>query len=143
MAGGTLGGGHGRRGQIITEINVTPLVDIMLVLLIIFMVTTTTMVMNALEVKLPEAATGETSKVTLLAVVIKSDGTVFLNGKKTSEGALREFIRSERRLDRKLEAVIAADKRVAHGNVVRILDLVRSEGVIKFAISVLKKQGAE
>ena len=139
MAGGTLGGGHGRRGQIITEINVTPLVDIMLVLLIIFMVTTTTMVMDALDVKLPEASTGQTTKTTLLAVVIKFNGKLFLNGKESSETKIRNFIREERRAKRKLEAVIAADKRVAHGNVVRIIDLVRSEGVLKFAINVLRK----
>lgn len=139
MAGGTLGG-RGCRGQIISEINVTPLVDIMLVLLIIFMVTTTTMVMDALDVKLPEASTGETAKTTLLAVVIKYDGATYLNGKQTSEDAIRRFIRAERRKNKELEAVIAADKRVAHGNVVRILDLVRSEGIVKFAINVLKKE---
>jgi biopolymer transport protein TolR len=139
MAGGTLGGGRGGRGQIISEINVTPLVDIMLVLLIIFMVTTTTMVMDALDVKLPEASTGQTTKSTLLAVVLKRNGKLFLNGKETSETKIRNFIREERRAKRKLEAVIAADKRVAHGNVVRIIDLVRSEGVLKFAINVLRK----
>jgi biopolymer transport protein ExbD len=139
MAGGTLGGRHGC-ARLITEINVTPLVDIMLVLLIIFMVTTTTMVMDAMEVKLPEAATGEKTKTSLLAVVIKADGKTFLNGKPITDSGLRRFIRSELGKDKKLEAIVAADKRVQHGTVVRVLDLVRAEGVTKFAINVLKEE---
>jgi biopolymer transport protein ExbD len=139
MAGTTLNGG-GRRGRgIITEINVTPLVDIMLVLLIIFMVTTTTLVYDALDIKLPEAATGESKAPSLLSLVVDDNGKVFLNGKPASERRIRNFIRSERRRNKQLEAIIAADERVAHGRVVRVIDLVRSEGVIKFAITVIKK----
>ena len=124
----------------LNDINVTPLVDIMLVLLIIFMVTTTTMVMDAMEVKLPEAATGEKTQTSLLAVVIKADGKTFLNGKPITENGLRRFIRSELGRNKKLEAIVAADKRVQHGTVVRVLDLVRGEGVTKFAINVLKEE---
>jgi len=141
MAGGSLGGhraGHGRRGMI-SGINVTPLVDIMLVLLIIFMVTTTLVVKNAIQVKLPEAATGEPRKVSLLAVTLDSKGRLYLNGHPTTEPAVRQFIRKQRTRGMELEAIIAADRDVTHGRVVGIIDLVRSEGVKKFAISVLKK----
>jgi biopolymer transport protein ExbD len=141
MAGGaSLGGGPRCRKRIISEINVTPLVDIMLVLLIIFMVTTTTMVFDALEVKLPEAASGENKPISLLALVVDERGTVFLNGKPATDQEIRAFIRRERSSNKELEAIIAADKRVAHGEVVRVLDLVRVEGITKFAINVLKKE---
>lgn len=141
MGGGTLGGnGNGRgRGRTITDINVTPLVDIMLVLLIIFMVTTTVIVKDSIAVKLPEAATGEPKKVSILAVTLDSKGRLYLNGEGSNEDAIRQFIRKERTRGIKLEAVIAADKSVAHGTVVGVIDLVRSEGVKKFAINVLKK----
>lgn len=139
MAGTTLGGNGRRCAKSITEINVTPLVDIMLVLLIIFMVTTTTMVYDALDVKLPEAATGESKPVTLLAVVVDRQGKTFLNGKPAADAQIRAFIREQRRKNKQLEAIIAADKRVPHGEVVRVIDLVRSEGVTKFAINVLQK----
>ena len=140
MAGTTLTGlGRGRGTTAITEINVTPLVDIMLVLLIIFMVTTTTMVYDALEVKLPEAATGQSKGISLLAVVLDHQGKLFLNGQPTTEKKIRGHIRRERHGNKNLEAIIAADKRVQHGDVVRLIDLVRSEGVTKFAIHVLKK----
>ena len=73
MAAGSLGQ-NGRGPRIISEINVTPLVDIMLVLLIIFMVTATAIVRQSLEVNLPEAATAEPSKVTLLALTVDFTG---------------------------------------------------------------------
>ena len=138
MGGGSLGGGN-KRGGIITDINVTPLVDIMLVLLIIFMVTTSVIVRDSIPVKLPEAATGEAKKVSILAVTIGSDGKLGLNGEATTEAQIRAFIQKEKAQVKKLEAVIAADKDVSHGKVVKIIDLVRSEGVTKFAINVLKK----
>ncbi len=143
MAGGSLGGGGRGRGRIISDINVTPLVDIMLVLLIIFMVTTTVIVKDSIQVRLPEAATGESKKVSMLAVTINDKGKLFMNGEGVAEDGIRRFIRRERRRGAKLEAVIAADKGVAHGRVVRIIDLVRAEGVTKFAIHVLKKEKAK
>lgn len=136
----TLGGGGRRRGGTITEINVTPLVDIMLVLLIIFMVTTTTMVYDALDIKLPEAATGESKAPSLLALVVDEQGKLLLNGEPATENSVRNFIRKERQGTKNVEAIISADKRIPLGRVVQIIDLVRSEGVTKFAITVLKKQ---
>jgi biopolymer transport protein TolR len=140
VAGGSLGGGGSRR-RIITEINVTPLVDIMLVLLIIFMVTATTIVKDAIEVRLPEASTGESKKVSILAITLDAAGKLALNGEPATEARIRAFIQEQRRQGISLEAVIAADRDARHGNVVRIIDLVRSDGVMKFAINVLKKEG--
>ena len=142
MAGGSLGGGGGRgRRTVITEINVTPLVDIMLVLLIIFMVTATYIVRDAISVKLPEASTGESRKVTLLALTISKQGKMTLNGEAVDARAVRSFIREKKKTSPKLEAVIAADENATHGSVVKVIDLVRSEGVTKFAINVMKPQG--
>ncbi|PIE17783.1 MAG: biopolymer transporter ExbD [Proteobacteria bacterium] len=139
MAGGTLGGGGGRR-PMITDINVTPLVDIMLVLLIIFMVTATYIVRESLEVKLPEASSGEPKKVTILALTLDAKGQLALNGQNVTEPEVRAFIQKYKAKGKRLEAVIAADKAVPHGKVVSVIDLVRTEGVIKFAINVLKPQ---
>ncbi len=137
MARGSLDLGGPRRGKIISEINVTPLVDIMLVLLIIFMVTTTYIVRDAIEVKLPEAATGEPRKVALIAVIVGREGQLAMNGKPVTEEDVRSYIRGERRRGASMEGVIAADRDVAHGKVVHVIDLLRSEGVVKFAINVL------
>ena len=140
MAGGSLGGNGSRRGRIISEINVTPLVDIMLVLLIIFMVTTTYIVRDSIEVKLPEASTGEPRQVSLIAVTVDEKGRLGLNGQPADERDIRSYIRGERRRGRGLEAVIAADKTVPHGRVVQVIDLLRREGVVRFAINVLRKE---
>lgn len=142
MAGGSLGGGKGRR-RMITDINVTPMVDILLVLLVIFMVTATYIVRDSLEVKLPEASTGEPKKVTILALTLDAKGVLALNGQAVTEAEVRAFIAQYKAKGKRLEAIIAADKDVSHGKVVRLIDLVRKEGVIKFAINVLRPQGAK
>ena len=139
MAGGTLGGGKGRRPATITDINVTPLVDIMLVLLIIFMVTTTVIVKDSIPVKLPVASTGEAKKVSILAVTVDAKGKLYLNGEAANKDKIRAFIKQERGRGTKLEAVIAADRDTTHGQVVGLIDLVRAAGVTKFAINVLKR----
>ncbi|MCK5799457.1 MAG: biopolymer transporter ExbD [Deltaproteobacteria bacterium] len=127
----------------ITDINVTPMVDILLVLLVIFMVTATYIVRDSLEVKLPEASTGEPKKVTILALTLDAKGVLALNGQAVTEAEVRAFIAQYKAKGKRLEAIIAADKDVSHGKVVRLIDLVRKEGVIKFAINVLRPQGAK
>ena len=118
----------------ITSINIIPLVDIVLVVLIIFMVTASYIVTPAIEIELPKAATGEPKANTILALVITKEGDLYLNNKKIDDAALRGYIR-EHKSEPDLEAVIAADASVSHGRVVQLIDLVKSEGVVKFAIN--------
>jgi biopolymer transport protein ExbD len=115
-------------------INVTPLVDVVLVLLIVLMVTASYTVSRALPLSLPQAKTGET-KSTSLAISIDQGGQLFLDGRALSSTELRARVIEERaRGD--VSALIAADGRAAHKSVVRVIDLIRSEGVTKFAINV-------
>ncbi len=130
-----MAGGARKRGMI-TEINVTPLVDIVLVLLIVFMLTANLIARQAIEVDLPKAATGSTPQVRTLAVTLTADGGMFLDGKPTDAAALSAEIRAAMRLDPKATVLIAGDKGVAHGRVVWLLDLVRSLGVGSFAIQI-------
>jgi len=123
-------------GRMITDINVTPLVDIVLVLLIIFMVTTTYIVNPSIKVDLPKAATGSDQVKTTLGLTLTKDGALYLNGDKTDDGGLQRFISTELPKNPDLQAVIAADKIVPHGNVVHLIDLVKRAGVRKFAINV-------
>ena len=74
-----MAGSSARRRGIIAEINVTPLVDIMLVLLIIFMLTANLIVRQVIEVELPRAAQSTSMKPTTLAITLKREGTLFLN----------------------------------------------------------------
>ncbi len=123
-------------GRLITEINVTPLVDIVLVLLIIFMVTTTYIVNPSIKVDLPRAVTGTEQTKSTLGLMLTKDGSIFLNGAKTDDAAVTKFIAGELPKNPDLQAVIAGDKLAAHGGVVHLIDLVKRAGVRRFAINV-------
>jgi biopolymer transport protein ExbD len=123
-------------GRMITDINVTPLVDIVLVLLIIFMVTTTYIVNPSIKVDLPKAATGSDQTRTSLALTLTKDGTLYLNGERSDDAGVARYIGAELPKNADLQAIIAADKVVPHGNVVHLIDLVKRAGVRKFAINV-------
>jgi len=137
MAGGAKGGDD----DVISDINVTPLVDIMLCLLVIFMVTTSYVVADSIKMDLPEASTGggtEPSTV-MVSFAITEDGSrqLYLNGEKSDEDGLRAHIRGIKAEGKKdVQAVIAADKRATHGEVIHIIDLVKQEGIIKFALNI-------
>ena len=135
MAGGAKFDGDD--DELITGINVTPLVDITLVLLIIFMVTASYIIApQSIQVDLPKAKSGGPTGVATLAIAIEKTGDLFLNGKHADEAIISAFVKSELRAGRTLQAVISADKMTRHGLVVHMIDLVRSLGVAKFAISV-------
>ena len=123
-------------GRMITEINVTPLVDIVLVLLIVFMVTTTYIVNPSLKVDLPKAASGSETQKSSLALSLDKDSKLFLNGEAADETSVKAFIAAELPKNAELQAVIAADKAVPHGDVVHVIDVVKRAGVKKFAINV-------
>jgi biopolymer transport protein ExbD len=137
MAGGSGNfGGDEEPGRMIVDINVTPLVDITLVLLIIFMVTASLIVSPAIKVDLPKAASGSEQTKTTLALTIQKDGVVYLNGERSSDAAVVQYIGSELPKNPELQAIIAADRAVPHGDVVHVIDLVKRAGVHRFAINV-------
>lgn len=129
------GGAKDENDDIISEINVTPFVDVSLVLLIIFMVTATYIVAQSIPVDLPEAATGE-DVVTTLAVTITDDGQMYVDGKKANNRDLENTITKTQAENSEVRVVIAADKKVPHGTVVQVIDLVRKLGISKFAINI-------
>ena len=122
--------------EVISDINITPFVDIILVVLIIFMVTATYIVAPSIKVTLPDAATGDGTEESSLGLTLAADGTLYLNGEEVNEGKLRTVIREERARSQDVICLIAADKTVMHGDVVGLIDLVKQEGVAKFAINI-------
>jgi biopolymer transport protein ExbD len=125
-----------RRGGIVAEINVTPLVDIMLVLLIIFMLTAHLIAKQAIEVDLPRAASSTAPPPSTLAITLARDGKLYLNDTATEPDALRAAIRAAVTKDPKTQALIIGDKSVPHGRVVWVLDTIRSLGIGSFAIQI-------
>lgn len=122
----------------LSDINVVPLVDIILVVLIIFMVTAPMFIKPSINVNLPKAASGEQTTPSKLNISITADGKLNLNGSFTDEASISNKAKEEATKNPEVQAVISADKDVAHGRVVGILDIVKSAGVKKFAISIDK-----
>ncbi len=126
--------------DLISGINVTPLVDIVLVLLIIFMVTATYIVRAAIEVELPRAAHGGETVGTVLSVVVTRANEVYLDGVRVDENDLVRRTRGAVAKDADTRVVISADKAALHGAVVHVIDLVKGAGATRFAIHVEKER---
>jgi len=121
--------------EIISAINVTPLVDIVLVLLIVLMVTSNYLVNKSINVELPKASTGEAAANPTLSISLDAAGKLYLDGQGIDEPALQQRIRSAYAADHDVKAIISADGRVTHAQVVAVIDLLRREKVTKFAIN--------
>lgn len=142
MAGG---GDYDDEGEI-TGINVTPLVDITLVLLIIFMVTTS-IISNpeGMRVDKPEAATGQSQDRASILIVCRKDGTTAVDGKEmTTDGEIVDAISTALVADRELQGIVQCDTKAEVGRMVHLIDLLRAGGVTKYAIATEKppKEGA-
>ena len=127
-------------GGMISDINVTPLVDITLVLLIVFMITVPSIVNNpSIKGELPKAATGDDTLKSTLALTLQREAaggyTLYANGEKTDETRVKVLIPSMLEKNKDLQAIIAADKGIAYGDVVHVVDLVKALGVHKFALN--------
>jgi biopolymer transport protein ExbD len=126
------------RGQdaLLTEINVTPLVDVVLVLLVIMMVTATTLANESIGIELPKAKSGNAAESTPLVVSVDEAGSLYLDQKPATDHDVRARARAASARDPRATAVLAADARTRHASVVHALDLLRGERVAKIAIVV-------
>jgi len=122
----------------ITGINVTPLVDITLVLLIIFMVTARFIAEPSIGVNLPKTSEkgGSQASDNNVFLTINEKREIFLMNKLVPEGELAGQIRNLIHEKPNMNLVLRADKNVPHGYVIEVLDLVRNEGVTQFGIAV-------
>ena len=133
-------GGGSSGDQDITGINVTPLVDITLVLLIVFMVTAKLVMSQAMPLDLPKAASAGAVS-TVLTVSIDAEGHIMANGKPmASQAALEQAVHAELQKTPDLRAVIAASRQTAHGSVMSVLDTLRGAGLAKVAFAAERVQ---
>ena len=124
----------------INGINVTPLVDITLVLLIIFMVTASYIVKETIEVELPRAAHGGETVQKTFALLVTREGKSFLNGVPVDDDALVSEVHKARTSGEDVQAIVGADKNATHGAVTHLLDVLKGAGVTRFAIQIEKQQ---
>jgi biopolymer transport protein ExbD len=132
MAGGASMGGE---DDGITGINVTPFVDICLVLLIIFMVTAKYITSQSIPVDLPEAASAsDTQQVAVANVSISATGQMYVDLEPVDDALLRARMQTRLTQNPELRAIINADRATPHGRVTQAIDIIRLAGVTKFAI---------
>ncbi len=122
----------------ITGINVTPLVDVTLVLLIVFLVTAKTLVAQGIAVQVPQGATSTAVPSTLIVTIDPSDA-MSLDGHAVDENALVREARAAKARDPEVKAVIRASSSASHGRVVAAMDALRQADVTKIAFAVEKK----
>jgi biopolymer transport protein ExbD len=125
--------------ELLASINIIPFVDIVLVLLVIFMLTSATIMKASLKVDLPKAASGGSRVESTINLVYTRDLKILLNGKELpSLAEAAAFVRQEATANPKTQAVIAADKAVEYGKVVELIDLVKQNGITAFALDIEK-----
>jgi len=134
MAGTT--GRKGGKAAPISGINVTPMVDVMLVLLVIMMVSAVYIVSQTLKVTLPKTANSDAPAESPFAVTITTEGRYLFEQKPIDEATLVQKLHGAKQTTKDPSLVVTADKEAFHGDVVHVIDLAKSEGITKFAINV-------
>ena len=135
MAARSLPSGDDDNGDgIVAEINITPLTDIFLVLLIIFMVTTSVISNQGKEVDLPNSAVASTTP-TGVSVTVTADGGVEVDGKAVSKDALGSALKDALDKAREKIVILRGDKKVLLGQAVNILDLAQQAGAKGIALA--------
>lgn len=130
----SVNGSRGGRAPIV-GINVTPLVDVTLVLLIIMMVSATYIVSQSLKVELPKSATSDESVARTHAITITREGTLRWNDRDVTEDEYVAELKGAK-ASGDITLVVSGDTGALHGNVVHAIDLAKLQGISKFAINV-------
>jgi|YelNatPaOPRAMG01_1025707.scaffolds.fasta_scaffold22291_3 biopolymer transport protein ExbD len=133
------------RERIITDINITPLTDVMLVLLIIFMVTTPFIMQGNIKINLPSAnAPSDENLEKFIIIGITAEGKIFLNGKEIQdENLLLEQLKTLIASSKDKKVIIEGDKATYHGTVVKIMGIAKMAGAEKLAISTIPEENKE
>lgn len=133
MAGGFE---SGHADEPISAINITPLVDVVLVLLVIFLMTAPVLYQSAIKVQLPKAATGESAEKTPFNFTITREGQVLWDKETMDWSAIAKRLTSLGEKVFEQTAIISADESTPHGAVIRLMDTLRQAGLTRFALNV-------
>lgn len=124
--------------EIVSGINITPLVDVVLVLLVIFIVTASTLLRTSIPMELPKAATAEESTAGLLVVGVGEDGGLYLNGRRGTvediPAAVAEARAKATQPEDRLSVFVSADVAAPYGRFAEVVDRLRLAGVTDVAM---------
>ena len=122
------------------SLNITPLIDVVLLLLIFFMISTTFVAQPGISVNLPKTVSSEKRMGEEMIVTMTKDRSIYLNEKKTGEQYLLDKFKEEYDKNNNILLVIKADKEVTHGRVVEVMDLAKQAGISRQAIATVPKE---
>ena len=126
-----------KRGQrLVAEINITPFTDVILVLLVIFMITTPLLSQSGMDVELPKASSAQALNAkTDVLITITKEGAVYLEGRVVTREELKERMGSVKRYGSNVAVILNIDEGVQFKNVVSVLDVLRGLGIKNFNIA--------
>jgi biopolymer transport protein ExbD len=124
--------------EVISGINVTPLVDVVLVLLVIFMVTAPVIYQSTIQVQLPKAQTGEPTESEPIHFTLTKDGTLHWDRQVIQWSELEQRLKALGPGASRQSAVITADEETHHGTVIRLMDSLRQAGISRLGVSVTR-----
>ena len=130
-----------KRMKLMAEINLTPFTDVVLVLLVIFMVTTPLIIQSGIKVKLPKTTTADTEEGRNAMLTIDREGYVYLEGKKIDLTALKSKLSEKAAYNPESSVIISGDAEVRYDYVIKVLDVAKQAGFKRFALATeIKKQ---
>lgn len=121
---------------VISDINITPMVDVILVLLVIFMVTANFLKKESININLPKVAKADANIKESTQIALTKDGKFFIEGKSITEEDLVTSMSREAKLRPNMRVTLAADENIAYGSVSKLMGVLRKCGVTKIALSV-------
>ena len=132
-----------RKQRLVSEINITPFTDVILVLLVIFMITTPLISQSSIKVKLPQANSGkaiEAGKQLMTYITITTEGAVYLDEKLATKQELKDKISTMYRNNPDLTVILRADRLVRFKDIVEVLDILSDLGITRLDIAATKEK---
>ncbi|MCA6079434.1 MAG: biopolymer transporter ExbD [Endomicrobium sp.] len=125
-----------KRNAVMSEINITPFTDVVLVLLIIFMITTPMLMQPSIKVNLPKTQISDSEDASNIEVLISKNGYVYVEGKQIHNSNVESVMRNMVSSHTSKTVVIKGDKEVQYDYIIQFMDKAKKAGAIKFALAV-------
>jgi biopolymer transport protein TolR len=122
--------------ETIGNINITPMVDIILVLLIIFMVTANFLKKESININLPKVGASDPNVAQSIQIAVTKDGKLLMEGAETTEDSITATLTRDTKLRPNMRVTLSADETLSYGKIARVMGLIRRAGVARIALSV-------
>ena len=127
--------------DVISQINITPLVDIILVILLVFIVTTSMVMKSSIDMSLPKASSGQEVKEELINIALTKEGVLYIDGKPSQFDEIAVYFDLKKKslsLEEynNISVLVSSDSEVNYGDFVKVLDQIREDGIVNISLDV-------